>query len=78
MDDLEYNILQDLFSNCMSHIAQLQVDVFIYLKSDPKIILDRIHQRGRKGENHISLEYLERKLVLHLFHSETNFIFRPP
>ena len=32
---------------------------FIYLKTDPKISLDRINKRLRKGENAIPLDYLE-------------------
>lgn len=40
-------------------------DLIVYLKCDPRVCLERIHNRARDGEEPITIEYLEQ---LHNFH----------
>lgn len=37
----------------------LEVDLIVYVKSDPGVLMDRIRARGRKGEEIISEDFLE-------------------
>ena len=61
LSDLERAILDKTFGTCLD-LPQLKADLFIYLRSSPDVILERIRARKREGENCISLNYLQRKL----------------
>ena len=54
----EYQILGD-WLNFLTSSLELKVDLIIYLKTQPEIVLERIKSRARKEENNISLSYLQ-------------------
>lgn len=47
-------------SICSEIMSKLPLMGIIYLKCDPSICLSRIKSRGRKGEESITLDYLEK------------------
>lgn len=57
-----YNILQEWYNYLMPTI---QVDLFVYLRTTPKVAYERMKKRGRPEENLISLEYFEKLHELH-------------
>jgi deoxyadenosine/deoxycytidine kinase len=62
-------ITEDEYNNiCMLHNTTDDLwcpDAYIYLRSDPKICLNRIDKRGRDAEKNIKLEYIQRIHELH-------------
>lgn len=53
ISDLEFKIYSDLLNNMMQEVAELPKkapDLFIYLRGDFEVILERIAQRGRSFE----------------------------
>ena len=58
MDEIEYQLYKDIFRGwCIDEIIP---DKIIYLQASPEKCLDRIKKRQREGEEHISLEYLQK------------------
>jgi len=55
MEHINHQIYELLYKNTAEQYA---VDGIVYLDATPETCLDRIHVRGRGGENKISLEYL--------------------
>ena len=58
----EYFILNEWFK---ASLPSAQIDLIIYLKSDPDVVYDRIKRRGRPEETGITLEYLRSLHDLH-------------
>jgi deoxycitidine kinase len=56
IEDISYNIYKMLFNETAKEYA---VNGIVYLRSDPRICLERIGKRARGGENKIQVEYLE-------------------
>ena len=59
IDEIEWSSYNLWFNKLIKQMEQIDYK-FIYLKADPKICKERIENRGRKGEESISLEYLEK------------------
>ena len=59
IDEIEWSSYNLWFNTLIKQMEQIDYK-FIYLKADPKICKERIENRGRKGEESISLEYLEK------------------
>jgi len=57
LDVAEYAIYSEV---CQAVINQCPLKAIIYLKCSPELCLQRIRQRGRKGEEGISLDYLRK------------------
>jgi deoxyadenosine/deoxycytidine kinase len=57
LDAAEYEIYSEV---CGAVIRECPLKAIIYLKCSPELCLERIRQRGRKGEEGISLEYLRK------------------
>lgn len=66
ISQLEYDVLETFYNNCLS-LSHMKVDIFLYLRSKPENLLQRIKKRERPGEERLSLEYLQR---LHQLHEE--------
>ena len=70
LDPLEWQVYEKWFDWCEHrvpcHVRDDQA-IFLYLRTDPAICMDRIRERGRPAEEHIKLDYLER---LHKKHEE--------
>jgi len=56
IDDVNYQILEMFYEK----MELIPVDAIIYLDVDVKTSSERIKQRGRKGEENITTEYLEK------------------
>ena len=52
-------IVYNKWHNELKKIFNIKINGIIYLKTDPKVCMDRINKRSRKAENGIPLEYLE-------------------
>jgi deoxyadenosine/deoxycytidine kinase len=59
IDDIEWTTYNLWYNKLIKQMDNIDYK-FIYLKADPKICKERIEHRGRKGEESISLEYLEK------------------
>ena len=57
MSELDQSILEQFFQMTRG-MTGLKADVIIYLRTSPEIAMTRIQNRGRTGEQNISLEYL--------------------
>jgi len=64
MNDAEYTVLTEWFDFIQETIP-LQVDLIVYLKTDPQVVFERIAARGRTEENSITLPYLQSIHKLH-------------
>lgn len=62
--DVEYVVLDEWFKWFISRV-DVSCDLIVYLRTDPKVLHERIISRGRKEESSISLEYLEKLHQLH-------------
>lgn len=58
----EYYVLNQWFNNCL---PAAQIDLIIYLRTDPDIVFERIQKRGRPEESKITLDYLRSLHDLH-------------
>jgi len=61
MNEIEYKIYNKWFDEFISDLPEFE---YIYLKTDPEVVLDRIIKRGRPGEN-IPIEYLNECNLYH-------------
>ena len=59
IDEIEWSSYNLWFNKLIKQMEQIDY-AFIYLKAEPHICKERIENRGRKGEESISLEYLEK------------------
>ena len=59
IDEIEWSSYNLWFNKLIKQMEQIDYK-FIYLKAEPQICKERIENRGRKGEESISLEYLEK------------------
>jgi deoxyadenosine/deoxycytidine kinase len=59
IDEIEWSSYNLWFNPLIKQMEQIDYK-FIYLKAEPQICKERIENRGRKGEESISLEYLEK------------------
>ncbi|KAK3086091.1 hypothetical protein FSP39_013412 [Pinctada imbricata] len=66
MPEIEYHVLSRWFDWIMSR-NYCDIDLIVYLKTDPEVILERIHKRCRKEEQTISLSWLH---TLHKLHED--------
>ncbi|VEL14610.1 unnamed protein product [Protopolystoma xenopodis] len=66
ISEADYRALHEAYQWGIKH-DESKTDLFIYLRSSPRICLSRIKQRNRPGEECIPLAYLEQ---LHKFHDE--------
>lgn len=64
IEKVEYDIYEKWF---YEFIGDLSVDLVVYIKADPQTCYERVKQRGRKGEDVIPLEYLEK---CHQYHED--------
>ena len=73
IEEIEYNIYCRWF---YEFIEETDISGFIYLRIPPDICKQRIEKRNRKGEQNISIDYLQE---LHSFHEQwlfnTNCLF---
>jgi deoxyguanosine kinase len=64
IEDVEYQIYLTWFDHFFdTH----KIQKLVYLKTDPKICLERVNKRMRDGESTLTVEYLEK---CHRYHSE--------
>lgn len=59
---VEYTILDNWFNICQQSAP---VDLIIYLRTDPDVVFERIHRRGRPEESKITLDYIRSLHQLH-------------
>lgn len=57
MDPLEWQAY-NLWNNFYQHYVMQHRIIYVYLKTDPQIALQRIHHRGRPEEKNIKIDYL--------------------
>ena len=62
MDDISYQIYKKMYENAISEFPLTGV---IYLTIPPEVCVKRIAQRGRAGEENITLDYLEKCAKYH-------------
>ena len=65
LDNIETKILNEWYEFLLKEHKELAVDLVIYLKATPENCLQRIRKRGRKGEENISIDYLNELHTLH-------------
>lgn len=63
----EYVILDEWFQYIVNNEHNVNVDLIIYLRTDPEVVYERILKRGRNEEKNITLDYLK---SLHELHEE--------
>jgi len=64
----EYALLKKWFEFLTLHGgSNLGVDLIVYIRTDPQVLLDRIQSRGRKEEATINREFL---LAMHKYHED--------
>jgi len=56
IDDIQFKEYLGMFDE-LSHFVK-EPDVYVYLRGDVDFLLERIHRRGRKGEEKITRDYL--------------------
>jgi deoxyadenosine/deoxycytidine kinase len=59
IDEIEWATYNLWYNKLIKQMDEIDY-AFIYLKTEPQICKERIENRGRKGEESISLEYLEK------------------
>jgi deoxyadenosine/deoxycytidine kinase len=59
IDEIEWATYNLWYNKLIKQMDEIDY-AFIYLKTEPHICKERIEHRGRKGEESISLEYLEK------------------
>ncbi|CAH1779642.1 unnamed protein product [Owenia fusiformis] len=64
MPDIEYIVLSEWYDYICAH-DKVDVDIIVYLKTRPEVVLERIKKRHRNEEQTIPLEYLEQLHKLH-------------
>ncbi|KAL4235156.1 ATP binding [Mactra antiquata] len=77
MPDLDYVVLNEWF-NWLTTSQNIKVDLIVYLRTKPEVLLERIKNRLRPEEQCIPLKYLE---DLHSLHEEwliQKTKFQPP
>lgn len=72
MTDIEFEIYKKWY-DLVCKVIQRKIDAFIYLRVDPSVCMHRIAKRGRKGEEGIKKEYIDR---LHSLHED--WLYRLP
>jgi deoxyadenosine/deoxycytidine kinase len=65
IEKVEYDIYNKWFNEFSK---TLTINEIVYIKSDPKICIDRIKKRGRNGEDSISLDYISKCHQYHEFY----------
>ena len=67
--EAESSVLETWFENMSQTGSQVQVvpDLFVYLRTDPKIAFQRMQKRGREAERTVSIDYLTK---VHEFHEK--------
>ncbi|XP_064598958.1 thymidine kinase 2, mitochondrial-like isoform X2 [Liolophura sinensis] len=66
MPDVEYAVLSEWFDWILKH-HNINIDLIVYLKTDPEVVHQRIKTRCRSEETAIPLEYLQ---ALHELHED--------
>jgi len=66
IEDIDYQIYL-MLHECFFDININKIQKLVYLKTDPKICLERVNKRMREGESTITYEYLEK---LDKYHSD--------
>lgn len=66
LDDSSYAILNE-WSKFSIDTFNISADAIIYIRTDPEILLQRIHSRGRPEEKNIKLEFLNE---IHRYHEQ--------
>lgn len=61
----EYIVLDEWFKYIVNNERNVNVDLIIYLKTDPEVVYERIKKRGRNEEKNITLNYLKSLHELH-------------
>jgi deoxyadenosine/deoxycytidine kinase len=64
MQDAEFTVLNEWFEFLREKVP-MQVDLIVYLRTDPEMAYQRICERGRSEENGITLDYLKSIHNLH-------------
>lgn len=59
LSEIEHNILDEWYKHLINTEPLLTVDYIVYLKTDPKVALERLRNRARVEENLIDLDYLK-------------------
>lgn len=59
IDETNGQILHEWFT-FLETMMHIEIDLTIYIKTTPDVIFKRIHERNRKGEEKITLEYLKK------------------
>ncbi|XP_027196728.2 deoxynucleoside kinase-like [Dermatophagoides pteronyssinus] len=72
LSPVEYRILDQYFDHLRSKPPTM-VNLFVYLRTDPEVVHERIRKRSRREEDAISMEYLRKIHKLH----EKLFIEKP-
>lgn len=69
----EYAVLDEWFQ-WINKNMDVKGDLIVYLRTDPKVVYERIRSRARLEERHVPLEYLEQLHKIHedwLYHKTT-------
>lgn len=64
IDEISYKIYNQWFDILSKN---LKIDKLVYVDAKPEICLERIIKRNRKGENEISIDYLNKCEIYHQF-----------
>ncbi|KAH7636399.1 ATP binding [Dermatophagoides farinae] len=64
LSPVEYRILDQYFDHLRKK-PQTMVDLFVYIRTDPEVVRERIRKRSRREEDPISIEYLTEIHKLH-------------
>jgi deoxynucleoside kinase len=59
-----YNVLNEWYEHIEKTI-HLQTDLIVYLRTSPEVVYQRMKNRGRSEEDHVSLNYLTQLHSLH-------------
>jgi deoxyguanosine kinase len=55
----------EIYKKWFNYFNEIEINQFIYIKTDPEISCNRCVKRNRSGENNISLEYLQKCSQMH-------------
>jgi deoxyguanosine kinase len=56
LHDAEFQLYQDLYNHLKPRLPR--PDLTVYLRAEPQLLLERIHQRNRSFEHHMRSDYL--------------------